>query len=183
MFTQLIAFAVLSIVIVIVSRHVLFNIHSHGFYRFFAWEAIAWLAVNNYSYWFEEPFSVMQIVSWICLGYALYLVVAGVVLIKTKGRAQQSREDKTLFGFEKTTALIETGIYKYIRHPLYASLVFLTWGICFKHPTVSMLVSSFFATVFLVITMKIEERENVEYFGEAYKTYIKRSKMMIPFVV
>jgi protein-S-isoprenylcysteine O-methyltransferase Ste14 len=36
---------------------------------------------------------------------------------------------------EKTTILVTTGAYRYIRHPLYSSLLFLAWGIFFKAPS------------------------------------------------
>lgn len=31
-----------------------------------------------------------------------------------------------LFAFEKTSTLVYSGIFKYIRHPLYSPLIFLT---------------------------------------------------------
>ena len=133
---NLIAFFVLSIPIIIVSLKPLKTPGSHGFYRFFGWEAILFLAIWNIRYWFHDPLSLPQVVSWILLFYALYLVIAGVLLLQRKGKAHPDREDPALYSFEKTTELVDTGLYKYIRHPLYASLFFLTWGICLKHPTV-----------------------------------------------
>jgi len=187
---ELIVFAAVSLIIILFSRHVIFNPKSHGFYRFFGWECIAWLAVNNYKYWFDDPFSVYQIISWILLFYAMILIIVGVVLMKTKGKANltsrqtgKTREDNTLYSFERTTKLIETGIYKYIRHPLYGSLIFLTWGIYFKSTTIEMLIISILSTIFLFITSLIEEKENIKYFGQEYKDYMKRSKMFIPYII
>jgi protein-S-isoprenylcysteine O-methyltransferase Ste14 len=176
-------FAALSIIIIIFSWHVLLRFKSHGFYRFLGWECIAWLTVNNYKYWFDDPFSVYQTISWIFLFYAMVLIVVGVILMKTKGNADKTRKDKTLYSFERTTELIETGIYKYIRHPLYGSLIFLAWGIFFKNTTIEMLVISILSTIFLFITSLIEEKENIKYFGEKYRGYMKRSKMFIPFLL
>jgi len=103
--------------------------------------------------------------------------------MKTKGKADRTREDKELYSFERTTALIETGIYKYIRHPLYGSLVFLTWGIFFKNTELDLLVISVLATFFFFATMLVEEKENIKYFGENYRNYMKRSKMIIPYLL
>ena len=122
MLIELIAFGILSVIIIAFSWHVLFNVKAHGFYRFPAWECIAWLVASKNKYWFNNAFSVCQIISWLFLLYALFLIIVGVILMKTKGKADTSREDNTLYGFERTTELIETGIYKYIRHPLYGSL-------------------------------------------------------------
>jgi len=38
------------------------------------------------------------------------------------------------------------------------------------------------ATVFLVATAKIEERENIRFFGAPYQQYMKGTKMFIPFM-
>jgi protein-S-isoprenylcysteine O-methyltransferase Ste14 len=180
---EFIAFAISAGLIIIFSRHVIFKPKSHGFYRFFGWIGVAWLFVNNYTYWFADFFSVYNIISWIFLLYATYIVIAGIILMKLKGKADGSRKDNSLYGFESTTELIETGLYKYIRHPLYGSLVFITWGIFFKHPEISLLVISVIATAAFFATMIIEEKENVAYFGEKYRSYMKRSKMIVPFLL
>jgi protein-S-isoprenylcysteine O-methyltransferase Ste14 len=38
------------------------------------------------------------------------------------------------------------------------------------------------ATIFLILTAKREEIENIEYFGEKYREYMKSTKMFIPSV-
>ncbi|MCK7540462.1 MAG: hypothetical protein MZV63_61010 [Marinilabiliales bacterium] len=45
-----------------------------------------------------------------------------------------TRVDEKLFRFEKTTELVTSGIYRYIRHPMYSSLLLLAWGIWLKQP-------------------------------------------------
>ncbi len=62
------------------------------------------------------------------------MMIAGVLLLRRARNPGIVRVDDKLFKFEKTTELVTTGIFKYIRHPLYSSLIFLTWGIYFKHP-------------------------------------------------
>jgi hypothetical protein len=55
---------------------------------------------------------------------------------RTRGRPDASRHDGApLLYFEKTTQLVTTGVFKYIRHPLYSSLLLLAWGVFFKHPS------------------------------------------------
>jgi protein-S-isoprenylcysteine O-methyltransferase Ste14 len=102
--------------------------------------------------------------------------------MKKIGKPATDRQDHTLHKFEKTTELIETGIFKYVRHPLYGSLLFLTWGICLKNSVLSLIVISILSSIFLFVTAKIEERENIGFFGERYIDYIKRSKMFVPYL-
>ncbi len=167
---------------VIISRKSILKPGSHGFYRFFGWEGLLCLAIRNIRYWFHDPLSIPQIVSWILLFYSLYLVIAGVLLLHRKGKSHPDREDPALYSFEKTTELVDNGIYKYIRHPLYASLLFLTWGVFLKHPALLLLAAALFSSVMFYLTARRDEKECVEYFGNAYKEYMKRTKMFVPFV-
>ena len=179
---KIIAFIFLSIPVVIISWRSLFSFYHHGLYRFLAWECILWLAVSNFRYWFHDWLSLTQIISWICLLYCLYPVIAGVVLMKKLGKPDEKREN-TLHTFEQTTELIETGIFRYIRHPLYSSLLFLTWGIFFKHIDLFLLIIAILSTIFLFATALFEEKENIAFFGDKYKKYMKRTKMFVPYIL
>jgi protein-S-isoprenylcysteine O-methyltransferase Ste14 len=106
-----------------------------------------------------------------------------IILLKKKGKPEKIRNEKTLYQFEKTTELIDTGIFKYIRHPLYSSLIFLTWGIYLKNPVVDLLIVSMVSTLFLYLTAIFDEKECIQFFGDTYKEYMKRSKMFIPFLI
>ncbi len=175
-------FIILSIPLIYISRRNLKNVNSHGFYRLISWECIAWLAAVNYSYWFVNPFSLKQYLSWMLLIVALVFVVAGILKMRESGKASRSRADDTLLGFEKTTELVDTGIFSYIRHPLYASLIYLTWGIYFKHTTFVLFVISVISTIFLYLTARNDEKECTAYFGEKYSQYMQRTKMFLPYI-
>jgi protein-S-isoprenylcysteine O-methyltransferase Ste14 len=129
-------FGLLSAPLVFISRASLRRPGSHGFYRFFAWEAILGLALLNLPAWFKDPFARHQIISWLLLIASLALVAAGVHLLSAFGGTDPDQaSDVPKIGIEKTTSLVTTGIYGYIRHPLYSSLLFLTWGVFFKRPS------------------------------------------------
>jgi len=84
---------------------------------------------------------------------------------------------------EKTTKLVVEGAYRYIRHPMYSSLLFLGWGAFFKSISILGMVLAVLATIFLILTGKMEEKENIRYFGREYEGYINKTKMFIPFVL
>ena len=163
-------FGILSIPVILLSLRGLSRLKSHGFYRFFSWECIIFIFAANYKYWFVNPASFLQIVSWICLILSAYLVTAGVIKLKKAGKPGRGREDHSLFRFERTSELVQEGIYKYIRHPLYSSLLFLTWGIYMKNTTLLLLVPAILSTLFLFLTARFDERECIEFFGEKYKS-------------
>lgn len=182
MMEKLIWFAILSLPVIAASLRSLKKVRSHGFYRFFAWEGMLWLAINNFPFWFKEPLSGLQIGSWILLVLAVYPALSGIWFLIKNGKANNERKEEHLFAFEKTTELVDTGIYKFIRHPLYGSLILLTWGIFLKNPTLILSVVSVISTVLLFLTAKFDEKECIAYFGEKYTEYKKRSKMFIPFL-
>jgi protein-S-isoprenylcysteine O-methyltransferase Ste14 len=176
-------FVVASAGIIYISRASLRAPRSHGFYRFFAWEAILALILLNAEYWFRDPFSLHQVISWIFLIISAFLVVHAVHLLRILGKPNAQRsDDEATIGFEKTTQLVSVGAYKYIRHPMYSSLLFLAWGVFFKDLSWSSGILALAATAFLVATAKMEESEDIRFFGAAYQTYIKQTKRFIPFL-
>lgn len=180
---RLIIFAILSIPIIILSWRTLFDIKSHGFYRFFSWECIVWLFAANYRVWFDNPFTVLQIFSWTFLIISAYLMTVGVILMVKIGKPDKNRNVKTLFQFEQTTELVDKGIYKYIRHPLYSSLLFITWGIFLKNITLELLIVTITSTLFIYLTAIFDEKECIVFFGNKYTEYMKRSKRFIPYII
>jgi protein-S-isoprenylcysteine O-methyltransferase Ste14 len=178
-----ITFVIVSSGIVILSRKSLFDVRTHGFYRFFAWEFILVLILLNIPSWFDDPASTRQIISWSLLTGSLYLVWEGVRQFRRMGRSHEQRNDPSLLTFEKTTTLVTTGIYRYIRHPMYASLLFLAWGAFLKDITWYSASATASATICLVMTAKMDERECIRYFGHSYEEYMKHSKMFLPFLL
>jgi protein-S-isoprenylcysteine O-methyltransferase Ste14 len=168
--------------IVWVSRKALRNVRNHGFYRFFAWEFILILFVLNVNYWLIDPFSFRQIMAWILLIIALVLILQGVQLFRRKGKINQERDAPALVGIEKTTQLVTSGLYHVIRHPFYSSLLFLTWGIFLKRFSWIGVLLGMAATIFLILTAKMEEVENIAYFGEEYRAYMQKTRMFIPYI-
>ncbi len=171
---QVIVFAIVSVGIVLFSRTSLRHPQAHGFFRFFAFESILALLLLNLEHWFSKPFSALQIVSWLLLLASLFLAVHGFYLLRVIGQPEGK--------FENTTTLVTAGAYRYIRHPLYASLLFLGWGAFCKQPS---LLGGFLVlatTAFLVATARVEEAENRRKFGAEYAAYMKTTKMFIPFL-
>ena len=165
---------VVSVGIFVVSWQFLRNPRSHGFYRFFAFESILILILLNLDNWISDPFSVHQIVSWLLLLASIVLAAHGFYLLHVIGRPKN--------GIENTTTLVMVGAYKYIRHPLYGSLLFLAWGVFFKDVSLLGGILASVATAFLIVIAKMEEAENIQKFGAEYAAYIKSTRMFIPFL-
>jgi protein-S-isoprenylcysteine O-methyltransferase Ste14 len=147
----------------------------HGIARFFAFESIFILVLLNIRIWFHNPFSLNQIISWILLIFSLYPAIAGYILLKNIG--------KPTANFENTSILVKTGLYKYIRHPLYLSVFLLGTGVMMKDPRPLQLLLGTVNLVAIWITARMEEKEMIARFGKEYYEYMKDSKMFIPFIL
>jgi protein-S-isoprenylcysteine O-methyltransferase Ste14 len=73
-------------------------------------------------------------------------------------------------------------MYRYIRHPLYRSLLFLTWGAFVKLPTGFGALLASAATGFLPATAAADEAECLRFFGAEYAEYRKRTRRFVPFL-
>jgi protein-S-isoprenylcysteine O-methyltransferase Ste14 len=170
-----------SVAIIVVSWRSLFNVRSHGFFRFLAWEAILALIALNLPWWFSRPFSTRQLFSWALLFLCMVPLVLGVARLR-RSKTADDRPDPELYALERTSQLVTSGIYRYIRHPIYACLLYLAWGAFLKHVTWISAVLAVFASLALLATALADERECTAYFGSQYRDYIGRTKRFIPFL-
>jgi protein-S-isoprenylcysteine O-methyltransferase Ste14 len=147
----------------------------HGIARFFSFESITILLIMNLKIWFKDPWSWHQIISWIILIVSVYPGIAGYLLLRNRGKSEKS--------FENTTVLVKSGIYKYIRHPLYCSLLLFGTGIMLKCPEIPQTIFGCINLIAIYFTARIEEKEMISRFGEPYLQYMKETKMFIPFIL
>ncbi len=178
-----ILFIIGTVFFVRISWRALGSPETHGFYRFFVFEGVMLLILVNHPYWFKDPFSPLHLMSWFLLLISIFLVVRSVMMLREHGGYGKREEMPANHHFENTVHVVDEGLYRYIRHPMYSSLLFLGWGAFLKHvtpPTMGLIVV---VSVFLIATAKVEERENVRFFGQAYVKYRKRTRMFIPWVL
>lgn len=176
-------FFAVSAAIIWLSWRSLKDFRSHGFYRFFAFELLAALILLNVPAWFREPLSARQLASWLLGAASIGLAIEGFRLLRVIGRPSLTTTQGTNLAFENTTTLVTAGAYRYIRHPMYASLLALVWCAYLKDPlTISSIVLAVSATGSLIATSVVEERENLVRFGADYAAYMERTRRFIPFV-
>lgn len=85
---------------------------------------------------------------------------------------------RQLFEQEKTGALITHGLYKVVRHPLYACSLLILW----LSPVMSL--NSFIVylglTLYILVGIIFEERKLRREFGKNYEEYRSSTPMLIP---
>jgi protein-S-isoprenylcysteine O-methyltransferase len=79
--------------------------------------------------------------------------------------------------------LIDTGPYKYVRHPCYTGsfLTFFGFGLGFAN-LASLLIMIVPVYAAFLWRMQVEEQVLIGAFGEKYKDYMKRTKRLVPWV-
>jgi len=179
---QVIFFTVGTLVILWFSRRSLRRFDTHGFPRFFAFEAVLGLVVLNLRYWFVEPFTAQHLASWCLLAISLIMLIWGVTLLRRLGKTGSVGANSANFEWENTGQLVTTGVFRYIRHPMYSSLLFLAWGTLLKDVTISTFGLAVVASAALFVTARFEELENIRRFGSAYHEYMKATHRFVPFL-
>jgi protein-S-isoprenylcysteine O-methyltransferase Ste14 len=100
--------------------------------------------------------------------------IQGFYLLKKFGRSKGK--------FEDTTNLVAQGAYRYIRHPMYASLILLGLGALLKNISLGTILLAFVNIFALYLTAKADEKEMLNRFGGEYAAYMKKTKIFIPFI-
>lgn len=83
---------------------------------------------------------------------------------------------------DKNAIHIKSGLYKYVRHPMYLALLltFTPLLISFYNPILLIVYAIF--TINLLFKLKFEEKLLIKKFP-TYKDYIQETKMLIPFII
>jgi protein-S-isoprenylcysteine O-methyltransferase Ste14 len=147
----------------------------HGIFRFVSFESILILIMLNCRAWFKNPLEWYQLISWVLLGGSLLVAVSGFYLYYHHGKPAD--------GMEETTTLIKSGLYRYIRHPLYLSLMLGGFGVMMKDLNWLSIVLALVNMLALYLTARVEEKEMIKRFGKDYEAYMTGTKMFIPYTL
>jgi protein-S-isoprenylcysteine O-methyltransferase Ste14 len=173
---QLIAFLIGTILLILFSWFVsVREKRYHGIPRFFVFEGLLLLGLLQADAWFSNPFGPAQIISWILFIASICYALFGIMIYFREGNPGEN--------FENTTRLVTSGLYKYIRHPMYASLLFLGWGMLLKDLNPVTVNITGFLSLAVYITCRVEEKEMISRFGEEYREYMKKTRMWVPWLI
>ncbi len=75
-------------------------------------------------------------------------------------------------------SMITTGLYGWVRNPLYTGGLLLIW--LMPAMTVNLLTLLLILTIYLLLGAKLEERRFIHEFGEQYREYQQRVPMFLP---
>lgn len=173
--TKLVVLALGAITILLVSIPSLRAHWKHAVSRALAFLLVLVVALLNSEYWFASPPTPVQIVAWLLLFSSIPVALHALYLLRLHGNPNGN--------IDYTRSLVDRGIYRYIRHPLYLSLLLLLFGAFLKRVTPLTLTLALAGAALLYLTARLEEPFNISKFGDGYVDYMKRTKMFIPWLL
>jgi protein-S-isoprenylcysteine O-methyltransferase len=83
----------------------------------------------------------------------------------------------------KDHELIQTGPYRYIRHPSYLGILIMAFGLGIAMANwISLLLCMVLPSIGLMQRIRFEEKELEQHFGKKYQDYKKKTRRVIPFI-
>jgi protein-S-isoprenylcysteine O-methyltransferase Ste14 len=74
-----------------------------------------------------------------------------------------------------------SGPYRFIRHPIYTTVLLLVWSSVMGHPSLTTLIVSLLMTIVTIIRVVTEEQFLRERYPD-YPEYARATRRMIPFL-
>lgn len=107
--------------------------------------------------------------------------IIGIIFILWAFRSFNLRE---FLGFQSEIEkeLVVTGMYRFVRHPLYFGTMIFIAGLYFLFPSKNMLSALLITYAYIWIGSKLEEQKLREVYGESYTRYAQKVKSLIPYV-
>ncbi|MFX0152720.1 MAG: methyltransferase family protein [Candidatus Hodarchaeota archaeon] len=119
------------------------------------------------------------ITALISISGSVLLILGGILLLL--GRIQLGEYGGPKIIVEDKHKLITTGLYQFIRHPMYLGflLLFFGYSLAFGSFVMTIVITFIFFLIFKN-RMDIEERLLISEFGEEYLRYMGRTKRLFP---
>ncbi len=118
---------------------------------------------------------------WYYAGVVLF--IAGYALRLTS-RILLHKQFSVFVALQKEHKLITTGIYKWVRHPIYtAGIISFVGFILITNSTLGLITGILLVFPALLYRIHVEEQMLIAHFGEEYVEYKKRVKALIPWLI
>lgn len=113
----------------------------------------------------------------------IILFIAGYALRLTS-RIMLHKQFSVFVALQKEHKLITTGIYKWVRHPIYTAGVISFIGfILITNSLLGLLMGIFLMLPALLYRIHVEEQMLIAHFGKEYVEYKKKVKALIPWLI
>jgi protein-S-isoprenylcysteine O-methyltransferase Ste14 len=115
-----------------------------------------------------------NILPLVYIGYAFYIPAAVFVIFSHTSLKHKGKQES---GWEHTTKLIESGVYRIVRHPLYLGSALFTIGIILLIQSIPSMIFGLVAIFCFWTASNKEDKFNIKKFGDSYRIYMKKVPM------
>ena len=133
--------------------------------------------VYVFSTWLD--FANYRLPNWV--GWMGVILFMGAIILLYFSHAHLGKNWSPVLGIQKDQTLVTSGIYKYIRHPMYAA--HLLWAIAQMMMLANWIAGFSFIVAMIphyLLRVGKEEQMMIDQFGEAYITYIDKTGRIFP---
>jgi len=109
------------------------------------------------------------------------LLIVGLIIAITARRTLAGNWSNAV-ALKKNHELITTGLYQYVRHPIYTGMLLMFLGTALSLGTLGSCIGFLIILVGILFKLKQEEALMTEHFAEEYMSYKKHTKTLIPFL-
>lgn len=81
---------------------------------------------------------------------------------------------------QKPPLLEQSGLHRFVRHPLYSGTLLFIWALFLLFPWLSNLIACVVITVYTLVGIHMEEQKLMLQFGDTYRRYAAATPMLIP---
>ncbi|MBN1923870.1 MAG: isoprenylcysteine carboxylmethyltransferase family protein [Nanoarchaeota archaeon] len=111
----------------------------------------------------------------LCIAFGGVLALVFILSIITTHKMKQMVMDP-----DEVNKVITTGIFKYLRHPVYAGIVYMNIGFIFFFRSLVLIPLIVFFSLLWYYEARYEEQVLIRKFGAKYKNYMKKTGMFFP---
>ena len=119
--------------------------------------------------WKSGVFSVLTYIGWAFYIPATILVISSFIYLIRSGKPES--------GWEHSTMLIERGIFRIVRHPLYLGSALFSVGLILIIQSIPSALLGIVAIICFGVASKKEDIFNIRKFGDRYKIFIDKVPM------
>ncbi len=126
------------------------------------------MAAITTSHWLFIPTLLSSALAWLLILSGSAIIVTGMVSLRWKAAAPSLND-----------SLVTSGVYAYVRHPLYSGMFLQLAGLFLGIPQIAMLFASLIGLLWIVLQARLEEIDLLQRLP-VYKEYMQRVPRFLP---